>query len=283
MLDPEARALIGELDRDPASSADSQLSWFPRSALSTVERAVAGGPLPAAAARRAGVRAAVSVEHRICGRDLLGGRCAAWLARIDRARRGKPVVARRQVRLRSAGVGRSRGRTSLLQQLRAGASSSRRSWLLDITTDIGIPCIAALSCRPDGRGLAFGLASRLTLQAAARSAIFELCQIELAYAVIEAKRSERGEAALNAKDRVHVQRAMAIDADQCALLRPGPGRAEHIAIDPSDKPLALQAIVRRLGELGISDLRPRFDPTAIWPSPSRGSSHRRCRPSLRRL
>ena len=151
----------------------------------------------------------------------------------------------------------------VLQDLRAGASSSRRSWLLDITTDLGIPCIAALSCRPDGRGLAFGLASRLTLQAAARSAIFEMCQIELAYAVIEAKRSERGETALNARDRVHVQRATAIDADGCALLRPVAGRVEHMSIDPADKPLALQALVQRLAKQGITtyglDLtRPRF-------------------------
>src|SRR5437879_3833280 len=33
----------------------------------------------------------------------------------------------------------------LLRQLRHGASVQRRTWLLDITTDIGVPCVAAVS------------------------------------------------------------------------------------------------------------------------------------------
>src|SRR5262245_11398459 len=140
---------------------------------------------------------------------------------------------------------------ALLGELRAGASSARRSWLLDITTDTGIPAVAALSCKPDGFGLAFGLAARRTLQAAARSAVLEMCQIELADAVVEAKRRERGEAALNVKDLSHLQRATAINADACALLHPLPGNAAHIAIDTSDAQIALHRLVRRLGELGI--------------------------------
>jgi ribosomal protein S12 methylthiotransferase accessory factor len=140
---------------------------------------------------------------------------------------------------------------ALLRELRAGAKAERRSWLLDITTDIGIPAVTALSCRPDGFGFAFGLAARRTLQAAARSAALELCQMELAHAVAEAKRGERGDAALNARDRSHLQRAIAIDTNRCALLHPVPGRAEHIAIDAADAPAALHQIVRRLSELGI--------------------------------
>jgi len=83
---------------------------------------------------------------------------------------------------------------ALLSRLRRNLST-RRTWLLDITTDIAVPCVAAVSCRADGFGVAFGLAARPTLAAAARSAILEMCQIELAYAVIEAKCRERGEAA----------------------------------------------------------------------------------------
>ncbi|MCP4615821.1 MAG: YcaO-like family protein, partial [Bradyrhizobium sp.] len=128
---------------------------------------------------------------------------------------------------------------ALLEGLRSGAPSQRGSWLLDITTDIGVPTVAALSCKPDGFGLAFGLAARRTLQAAARSAVLEMCQIELAHAVVEAKRRERGEAALNAKDLSHLQRATAINADSCALLHPAPGNAEHLAVDTSDAQAAL--------------------------------------------
>jgi ribosomal protein S12 methylthiotransferase accessory factor len=69
--------------------------------------------------------------------------------------------------------------------------------------------------------------------------------------VVEAKQRERGEAALNARDRSHLQRATAVDANGCALLHPAAGRAEHISIEGSDPQAALQWIVRRLAELGI--------------------------------
>ena len=140
---------------------------------------------------------------------------------------------------------------ALLQSLRAGIPAPRRSWLLDITADIGVPAVTALSCRPDGRGFAFGLAARRTLQAATRSAVLEMCQMELAHAVVEAKRRERGDAALNARDRAHLLRATAIDAFSCILLHPVSGSAEHIRLDDPDPKAALSLIVRRLAGLGI--------------------------------
>jgi ribosomal protein S12 methylthiotransferase accessory factor len=139
---------------------------------------------------------------------------------------------------------------ALLPRLRQNASA-RRSWLLDITTDIGVPCVAAISCMADGFGFAVGLAARPTLKAAARSAILEMCQGELAYAVVEAKCSERGEAALNERDLVHRRRATMINADQCLLLQPTLERAEHLAIDTADPGAVLQLIVDRLGQCGI--------------------------------
>jgi ribosomal protein S12 methylthiotransferase accessory factor len=152
---------------------------------------------------------------------------------------------------------------SLLGQLRAGDLTRRRTWLLDITTDNDIPAVAALSCRPDGFGFAFGLAARLTLPAAIRSAILEMCQIELAYAVVEAKRGEGGEAALNAADRTHLQRATMVHADECTLLHPVAEPVEHVIIDTTDPRSAVELLVRRLESLGIQtyglDLtRPRF-------------------------
>jgi len=151
---------------------------------------------------------------------------------------------------------------ALLAGLRQGASA-RLSWLLDITTDLGIPCVAAVSCMPDGYGFAFGLAARPNLRAAAHSAILEMCQIELAQAVVEAKCRERGEAALNEVDRVHRRRATMINAEQCPLLKPAPEQAEHLTIAGTDPGAVLQLIVDRLGQFGIEtfglDLtRPRF-------------------------
>ena len=138
----------------------------------------------------------------------------------------------------------------MLPRLRQNASP-RRSWLLDITTDIGVPCVASLSCAANGFGLAFGLAARPTLAAAARSAVLEMCQIELAHAVVEAKCRERGEAALNQHDRVHRRRATMINSDQCALLQPAGKRATHPGFGTADPGALLDRIVGRLAEFGI--------------------------------
>ena len=146
---------------------------------------------------------------------------------------------------------RNVGSDALLHKLRPRGFARRHSWLLDITTDIGVPTVAAVSCGPDGYGLAFGLATRTTLAFAARSAMLEMCQLELAYAVIEAKRRERGEAAFNAKDRLHLDRARRINADQCLLLQPLAEHPEHIAIDASEPRTVREAIVGRLESLGI--------------------------------
>jgi ribosomal protein S12 methylthiotransferase accessory factor len=139
---------------------------------------------------------------------------------------------------------------TLLARLRQNASA-RRSWLLDITTDIGIPCVAAVSCMADGFGFAFGLAARPTLAAAACAAVVEMCQGELAYAVVEAKCRERGEAALNERDRIHRRRATMINADQCPLLQPVAEPAEHLPVDATDADAVLQLIVKHLERFGI--------------------------------
>ena len=150
----------------------------------------------------------------------------------------------------------------VLRQLRLGATTQRRTWLLDITTDIGVPCVTAVSCRVDGSGFAFGLAARPTLQAAARSAIVEMCQLELADAVVAAKRSERGDEALNAQDRIHLRRA-AIDTDQCNLLQPVDEYAAHLPFHATEARVIFGLIVERLQQMGIETfcldlMRPRF-------------------------
>jgi ribosomal protein S12 methylthiotransferase accessory factor len=139
---------------------------------------------------------------------------------------------------------------NLLRQLRYTASARRRTWLLDITTDVGVPCVAAVSCRADGSGFAFGLAARSRLEAAVRSAIMEMCQLELADSVVATKRGERGDAALNTQDRTHLRRAM-INADQCILLQPVAERATHLSILATEASDIFGLIVQRLEKLGI--------------------------------
>jgi ribosomal protein S12 methylthiotransferase accessory factor len=138
----------------------------------------------------------------------------------------------------------------LLLKLRQGAPAPRRTWLLDITTDIGVPSVAAVSCRADGSGFAFGLAARPTLEAAVRSAILEMCQGELADVIVAAKRSERGDDALNAQDRIHLQRA-AVNADQCRLLHPVAEDAARWPIHATEASAIFELIVERLDQSGI--------------------------------
>jgi ribosomal protein S12 methylthiotransferase accessory factor len=150
----------------------------------------------------------------------------------------------------------------LLAKLRQ-ENASRRTWLLDITTDLGIPAIAAVSCRADGKGFACGLGVRPTVTGAARGAIMELCQSELAHAVVAAKEAESGAEKLNDRDRAHIARATRIDVDTCALLHPlgMPVRREVCAAE--DTVSQIGWIATRLAQANIEtfviDLtRPRF-------------------------
>jgi ribosomal protein S12 methylthiotransferase accessory factor len=139
---------------------------------------------------------------------------------------------------------------ALVAQARNG-TNTRRTWLLDITTDLDIPSIVAISSRLDGSGFACGLAARLTVQNAVRSALMEMCQMELAYVVVEQKRREGGDQALNEYDHMHVARSTLVDTTNCELLHPtAPGRpaAEITAETPAQQ---LAVLVERLSLKGI--------------------------------
>ncbi len=115
----------------------------------------------------------------------------------------------------------SAGAARILATIRQG-SCRRRAWLLDITTDLGVPCVASVSVDPDGFSFACGVAAGMSMWDASQAAIREMCQMELAREVVAAKRRERGEAGLNAFDTAHEQRARALDAGRCLLLHPLP-------------------------------------------------------------
>ena len=106
----------------------------------------------------------------------------------------------------------------LIERLRQG-KTARRTMLLDITTDNGVPAVAAVSLDRDGRGMACGLSSRLSASDAARAAVLEMCQMEMAAPTAEAKRAEGGDAVLNEADRRHLRRAK-FAAAECELLHP---------------------------------------------------------------
>jgi ribosomal protein S12 methylthiotransferase accessory factor len=136
----------------------------------------------------------------------------------------------------------------LLAQLRQ-AKVERTTWLLDITTDVEIPAVVALSARSDGFGFAFGFGARLTLAEAGRAAIFELCQVELGQHVVAAKRQESGDAALSENDRRQLRRGTQFDARNCILLQP---ETEDSRGAGRDIPLSnLQQALGRLETRGI--------------------------------
>ncbi len=105
----------------------------------------------------------------------------------------------------------------LLTRLRT-ADGKRKTWFLDITTDLAVPVVAALSANADGYGFCFGFGARLTLVEAVRAAVFELCQVELGQHVVEAKKQESGDAALNESDLRQLRRGRFLNANDCSLL-----------------------------------------------------------------
>jgi ribosomal protein S12 methylthiotransferase accessory factor len=113
----------------------------------------------------------------------------------------------------------------LLNHLRAG-NRQRAGGLLDISTDLGVPVVAALSFDWDGRGFACGLGAAWTQVSAVRKALLELGQMELALQ-LAAHKHEADEAMLNEVELRHLARAAQIHADTCGLANPrGVPRAE---------------------------------------------------------
>jgi ribosomal protein S12 methylthiotransferase accessory factor len=157
-------------------------------------------------------------------------------------RRGRPVAPDSEAGCAAA---------ALLAQARQG-SEERQSWLLDITTDIGIPAVAAASAGPDGYGFAYGFAARPSLADAACSALFELFQVELGQHVVAAKRRESGDAALSDGDRRQLRRGTLFDTRDCALLRPD-GAPNAILPDvPTDAVRGLEHVIERLAAHNIA-------------------------------
>ena len=98
--------------------------------------------------------------------------------------------------------------------------SIRRVWFLDITSDIGVPVIAALSCEPDGTAVVAGYAADLTFDSALRKATLEMCQMELAQALSLRKVEMSGQDDLTPQDRLWVEQYAGLDLAHYPRLRP---------------------------------------------------------------
>lgn len=110
------------------------------------------------------------------------------------------------------------GLLAMIAATRQGCAT-RRTWMLDITSDLGVPCIACVSVMADGRGFAHGAAARPTLAAAARAAFVELCQMEVAWHLMALKRAA-GRQPSSPADLRHQTRFDTIDVGALSMLTP---------------------------------------------------------------
>jgi ribosomal protein S12 methylthiotransferase accessory factor len=248
-FDPASRAVLSEIMR---LSADSDVDWVEATQLSsgrparfpadlclrrTPDRSALTPPFPLSSGCAAGTSFEAAALHgmlELVERDAAG----LWW---------RGGVRGRQVALEGPAMATAAG---FVAQARRGVAT-RRTWLLDITTDLDVPCIVAMSCRADGRGFACGLAARLAVEHAVRSALTEMCQMELAYDVVEQKRREGGDAALNEYDRRHIARSTLIDATSCALLHPVAPGHPTAGFNPDTPARQLSELVGRLSARGI--------------------------------
>lgn len=140
--------------------------------------------------------------------------------------------------------------SELIIRLR-GEAIGRRTWLLDVTTDLRVPVVVAASCNDDGLGLACGHAARGTLAAAARAAVLEMTQMELAQRIAAAKRESLGEAALNEADRQHIHRFTRIDVARTPALHPTAPPAPPCDLTAGDGATLVAQLLGRLQAAGL--------------------------------
>jgi len=145
------------------------------------------------------------------------------------------------------------GAVEILRTLRNG-EHSRPTWLLNLTSDIGIPCVAALSATVDGTGFACGTAARLKAADAVKAALLELCQSELGHHLVAAKRDVRGDGALNEIDRRKLDRGLNLNARLNDLLHPFGFPDDFTEIEPIGDVGAIRTVVRCLKRNGVEPL-----------------------------
>lgn len=249
-LDGRSAHMVSQFLERPGGTPPDQIDWIEATRLSNGRKVSFPADL---ALRRPPERAAVVPPYRLsCG-------CAAGPSFEAAAVHGLLELIERDA-LSQWWRGGARGRLIAFEddtmasasvavaQMRKGGGC-RSTWLIDITTDLDVPCVVAISCLHDGRGIACGFSARTTLRAAADSALVEMGQMELAYALVEAKRHEGSP--LSEYDQIHVTRRSALDATWCELLHPVAPPRRHPAIAAATPVQALASLVERLSSNGI--------------------------------
>lgn len=142
-------------------------------------------------------------------------------------------------------AGEVREAAALLRDARGG-HGGRETRFLDITSDIGIPVVVAMSFDADGRSVAAGFAARPDRDAAACSALRELAQMELGNRLVLMKLERGGTGALSEGEMRQLNRMRDLHADD-RRFRTGRKAAAKIDVPGADG----TAIALRLAEIGI--------------------------------
>ncbi|NKC31192.1 YcaO-like family protein [Falsiroseomonas selenitidurans] len=111
----------------------------------------------------------------------------------------------------------ARAATALLRE-GGGVPAAGAEMLLDLTTDLGVPTVAAIAFDGSGSGFLCGTAAGPLLEEAARAAVMERLQNELAVALAAAKRQEFGASALGPRDRAHLLRHATVTAEALPII-----------------------------------------------------------------
>ncbi len=188
------------------------------------------------------------------GRSIEEATLAALLEAVERDAVALWWMGGRRGRAFDLGTLARTGAAELLERLREG-NNSRITWLLNLTSDIEIPCVAALSASVEGRGFACGTAARLDTRQAIRAALLELCQSELGHHLVAARRKVRGDQALNEVDRRKLDRAQNLDTRYCDLLHPtGFPKAAVSASGGPEAANGIPTVVKHLQRIGVEPL-----------------------------
>lgn len=233
-LAPGLETLLGELAASDRFDPTANLAWVQGQDLKS------GGPVLVPAdwclrrssdARELPQRTAPSVGAA-AGQTFEDAAVRALLEIVERHAAYVWWEAGRRPKLLPWDHGAVRAGSELIERLREG-SSERSTWALDITTDVDIPCVAAVSFDLEGRSFCCGLAARPDPAEATCAAIEELCQMEVGLMIAQSKQYvSPAETKLNPADIAHLARATKIDLKRCSLLHPKGVSASSKRSDP---------------------------------------------------
>jgi ribosomal protein S12 methylthiotransferase accessory factor len=131
----------------------------------------------------------------------------------------------------------------------------RTVWVLDLTTDLQVPCYAALSAREEGQEVVFGFGCHLDPEIALRRAVTELGQ--MLPAVIRTPSERRRQLLPDFRDAIQWWEDATVDDH--AYLRPSDTLAvrhlsRHDELDALDIGAALRTLLGRLADHGMEVL-----------------------------